>query len=496
MDGNEMRTMGEAARMTEHLADLVGTIILQLMRKQDYVEERGVKALLSHVRQGKGVRTLAVPERGEEDFCKLLKEARIPYVEISHRDPVTREKTLFFVYRDSDERQMGDVWNRFTFVFDHSCREMDPESFARMMEGKTFGKASGLSGVEVFAFREAAKDSDIRFCVTSDGDEYDQYAVVADDKEALSDVLADASYYLSGERGHRYFDDLESYGSAQTIFEYQTRPKPDTVKYVVDVKNPRNFISIESQCMTTHSIGTREEKKPDGSVMKVLYDARHATYPGRDMDQLKLMALKMGKPVVLSQEEFLLVKGLTDTREAVLADDFVEQYDQLVGKGKKMLSSIFRRPEWKPFFQREDLDGFSGLPMDVVTAIRKENITDLYCNGADIAFPKEARYRVNMVLADTLFHGMGAAEYEEAMAQYYNVTENEAVDFMLTIEPMEMAALHEKIRLPWELMNDTQKEAMERFEKIDLTEETMGRREEKRIREQVADRRIAQEMER
>lgn len=248
--------------------------------------------------------------------------------------------------------------------------------------------------------------------------------------------------------------------------------------------------------MTTHSIGTREEKKPDGSVMKVLYDARHATYPGRDMDQLKLMALKMGKPVVLSQEEFLLVKGLTDTREAVLADDFVEQYDQLVGKGKKMLSSIFRRPEWKPFFQREDLDGFSGLPMDVVTAIRKENITDLYCNGADIAFPKEARYRVNMVLADTLFHGMGAAEYEEAMAQYYNVTENEAVDFMLTIEPMEMAALHEKIRLPWELMNDTQKEAMERFEKIDLTEETMGRREEKRIREQVADRRIAQEMER
>lgn len=45
-------------------------------------------------------------------------------------------------------------------------------------------------------------------------------------------------------------------------------------------------------------------------------------------------------------------------------------------------------------------------------------------------------------------------------------------------------------------MNDTQKEAMERFEKIDLTEETMGRREEKRIREQVADRRIAQEMER
>ena len=91
---------------------------------------------------------------------------------------------------------------------------------------------------------------------------------------------------------------------------------------------------------------------------------------------------------------------------------------------------------------------------------------------------------------------MGAAEYEETMAQYYNVTENEAVDFMLTIEPMEMAALHEKIRIPWELMNDTQKEAMERFEKIDLTEETMGRREEKRIWEQVADRRIAQEMER
>ena len=496
MDGNEMRTMGEAARMTEHLADLVGTIILQLMQKQDYVEEQGVKALLSHVRRGKGVRTLAVPERGEEAFVKLVKEARIPFVEISHRDPVTKEKTLFFVYRDSDERKMGEVWSRFTCVFDHSCREMDPENFARMMEGKSYGKASGLSSVEVFTFREAAKDSDIRFSVIPDRDEYDQYAVLAEDKEALSDVLADASYYLSGERGHRYFEDLESYSSVQTVFDNKTRPRKDTVIYVVDVKNPRNFISIESQCMTTHSIGTREERKPDGSVTKVLYDARHTTYPGRDMDQLKLLALKMGKPVVLSQEEFLLVKELTDTREAVLADDFVEQYDRLVSKGKKMLTSIFRRPEWKPLFRREDLDGFSGLPMDVVAAIRKENIPDLYCNGADIAFPKESRYRVNMVLEETLFHGMGATEYEEAMAQYHNVTENEAVDFMLTIEPMEMAGLHEKFRLPRELMNDTQKEAMERFDKIDLTEETMGRSEEKRMREQVLDRKIALDVER
>lgn len=493
MDEMEMRTLGEAARVTEKLADFVGSIILQLMQKQDYVEERGVKALLTHVRNGRGTLTTSVSEQRAESFKELLKEAHIPYVEIEHQNPDTKERTMFFVYRDSDQGKMKDVLKQFALMLDKSCHEVDLETFENMTEGQPYGTVYGLSKEEVYAFREAAKNHDIHFCVVADGE---KYAVIANDAEKLPDVVADMAYFLSGERGHEYQSQLEHYIRMREEFNSRIQPEKGTVKYIVDAKNPRNFISIDGQGFTTHSVGSREETKPDGTVRKILYDAKHVTYPGMDREKIMGLALELGRPVILSQEAFSLVQGISHSKEAILAEDFVEQFERFVKEMKRAKPDLERMPKWEPLYRRENLLGFCDLPIDVVAKIRDAHIPAIYCNGADIAFPKEAEPEVNALLEEYLYHGMSGEQRKEAMEQYRNPTENSAIDFMLTIEPLEMAALHTAYRLPEELMNGTQREAVQRMEQKEIRQQTMNREVAKLLRDQMIDKRMSQEVER
>ena len=50
------------------MADFAGSVILQLMLKQEYVEKRGIKALLEHIREGCGTLTAVVSEQRAEEY--------------------------------------------------------------------------------------------------------------------------------------------------------------------------------------------------------------------------------------------------------------------------------------------------------------------------------------------------------------------------------------------------------------------------------------------
>ena len=102
MENFEMKTLQETSRVVEKMADFAGSVILQLMQKQGYVEKQGIKALLDHIQEGGSTLTMVLSEQRAEDFKELMKKEHIPYVEIEHIDPNTKEKSIFFVYRDCD----------------------------------------------------------------------------------------------------------------------------------------------------------------------------------------------------------------------------------------------------------------------------------------------------------------------------------------------------------------------------------------------------------
>ena len=327
MDGMEMQGLHEAARVAEKLADFAGSVIMQLLQKQGYVEEKGVKALLSHVREGGGTLTTVVSEERAEAFRGLLREAHIPYVEIARTEPGTGERSLFFVYRDCDCDRMGDVLKEFALRIDRSCHEVDIETFGRMAAGKTYGMAVGLTREEVYAFREAAGAHDIQYCVVADGS---RYGIVADSCPGLRGALGDMCRNLSGAEGREYAAALEDYLAQQERLAARMEPEPGKVKYLVNAKNPAVFLAVDGRGITTHSVEGRPELQPDGSVGTVVSDCRHVRYP-YSRGQLGRLAEKVHDAVVLTEEEFSgMVEGIGADGGAVLSQDFVRGYDAFV----------------------------------------------------------------------------------------------------------------------------------------------------------------------
>ena len=332
MDSMEMRTLQETGRVVEKMADFAGSVILQLMQKQEYVEKQGIKALLDHIREGGGTLTTVVSEQRAEDFKELMKKEHIPYVEIEHADPNTKEKSIFFVYRDCDRMGVKEVLKQFEITLDLSCHEVDLETFIAMRDKKSYGTVGNLTKAEVYAFREAAKGYAFEYCVVADGE---KYAIVGSDAKALSCAASDMCYNLSGSLGREYEIALQSYLQQQKELVERMRPEPGQVKYIVNKNNPANFISVDEKGITTHSVGIRPKRGADGVVRDVVYDCYHQTYEGFDKEKLKQLVKELHNPIILSTESFPLVKEITKTGEAVLSQNFVEQYKNLCKSWKR-----------------------------------------------------------------------------------------------------------------------------------------------------------------
>lgn len=493
MDSFEMRALQDGSRVVEKLADFAGSVILQLLQKQGYVEKRGIKTLLDHIRGGGGTLTTVVSEQSAEDFKELLKKEHIPYVEIEHVDPQTKERSIFFVYRDCDHAGVKEVLKQFEISLDQTCHEVDLDTFTVMTDKKTYGTVYGLTKTELYAFREAAKEYIFFYSVVADGD---RYAVVGSDTRMLKDVTVDMSYNLSGNRGREYEASLQNYFQLQEDFTERMKPEPGKVKYIVNAKNPANFISVDEQGITTHSVGRRPERGADGVLRDVIYDCHHVTYPGYDREKLKQLALELRNPVILSAEDFALVQGLSKTKEAILSQDYVQQHREFVEAMKRRKPDFTRIPKRKPMYVREDLVGLSNLPMGVVNALVQMEIPEVYTDGCDVAYPRALQERVDAFLEERLYQGMTAEEKAELKQTFEGRGENRAMDYMLQIEDNERRVLKSGSELSPELLNEVQKEAVKRMKEKEIREQTMNKEVAKMLRDRMIDKRMEQEMDR
>lgn len=369
MDEMEIRYVSDMGRVTEKMADFVGSVLLQLMQKQSYVEQQGVKALLRHMKKGKGIKTIAVMSEHSEAFKELLKKHHIPYVEIEHIDPETKEKTSFFLYRDSDEKKMKEVSQEFRLYLDHSCQEMDLDTFLTVSKDQEIATVSSIDVVELYAFREAAREQEIQYCVVEDGE---KYRILVTEREPLEATLEDMYYILAGSMGIAYATEVKRYLEVKKQFKEQLRPIPGKVTFVVDGGNPRNFISIEEDGYTTHSLVTVEEMKPNGEKYLVVHDMVLAHYPLTEWEKVFALLTHFKKPLVMEQEDFPLVKGLTKTKEAILVPDFKEQYEKFEETCKDIPADFPKVPNWHHMMEQEAEKNSEPISKEQENKLREE----------------------------------------------------------------------------------------------------------------------------
>ena len=492
METVEMHTLSDLSRVTEKLADFAGNILMQLMQKQGYVEEQDMKALLTHIRAGGQTRTTTVSEQRAEDFKELLKKAHIPYVEIEHMDATTKERSMFFIYRDIDEAKVKDVIRQFEIRLDQDCHEVDLDTFEKMMDKQTYSAVYGLSKEEIEAFREAVRDYNLMYSVVADGH---KYAVIGNDKEMLEDAIMDTCYNLSGERGASYMKSIRESFARNDDFLNRMKPEPGMVKYVVSGTHPENFITVDEQGITTHSIGVREEMQKDGSRKQIVYDMRHVSYPGFDKERLNVLALELGKPMIFDQADFSLVTGLSKTKEAILSPSFVENYETLKAQLKFKIADIKPVPKRKPMYEREALIGYTNVPSYVLEQLQKLELPDVYVDGKDVAYPKELEKEMDVFFDREWFADLTPMEKQQEQQLHESKDENTAIEHMLSIEKVQREVLKSRLVQP-ELLNEVQKEAFERSAQKEIREQKMSKEMANLLQNQIRDRQLQQELDR
>ena len=228
----------------------------------------------------------------------------------------------------------------------------------------------------------------------------------------------------------------------------------------------------------------------------VIYDCRHVTYPGYDRDKLQQLAIELHNPIILSEAEFTLVKGLSKTKEAILSQDYVQQHREFVETMKKRNADFTKVPKRKVLYAKENLIGLSNLPMDVVHTLIQMDIPEVYVDGCDVAYPKDLQARMDVFWEENLYQGMTAKEKSEFKSSIEKKDDNRAIEYMLQIENDERRVLKNPGNISVDLLNKVQKEAIERMKEKEIREQIMNKEVVKTLRDRMIDKRMEQEVDR
>lgn len=292
---------------------------------------------------------------------------------------------------------------------------------------------------------------------------------------------------MSGELGREYENALQNYLLQQKELVEQMKPEPGKVKYIVNKNNPANFISVDEKGITTHSVGRRPERGADGVVRDVVYDCYHQTYEGFDKENLMQLVKELHNPIILSEESFPLVKKITKTGEAVLSQDFVEQYKEFVKTMEERKPDLTRLPQRKPKYRRENIVALSNVPRKVINALMQTEIPEVYVYGYDVAYPKGVAERMDAFLEEHLYQGMAPEEkvklQEEMSVSEERKSGNRAVNYMIQMEDRDREMLRSGNKQMPDYYNEVQKEAIRRLEEKSVEEQMMNPEKEKVLRE-------------
>ena len=138
--------------------------------------------------------------------------------------------------------------------------------------------------------------------------------------------------------------------------------------------------------------------------------------------------------------------------------------------------------------------------MNVIQAVVELNNPQIYADGMDVAYPKELKQQMDALLDEHLYKNLTEEEKAEVRAvvegREDSKDENKAIAYMLGIEHSERSVLRSSKEISPSLLNETQREALERREKKPVTEQTMNKEMAKLLRNQSIDRKMAMDVDR
>lgn len=409
---------GRLAKLLEILMSVVGYTtelqqnLLKVVQNQGYVQDKGIEALLKHIEKGGKVNQFAVDTEHKEDFERRIKEANIPFVTMEYTTEEGEVKTNY-MFRDTDSPLIRNIKELMKEEISNNSKELSITQFREMMEGKEIGIASNLTAEQLYAFRANVKDTDIKFCVTKDnsevvnGIEEPRYKIYASNSDKMENILIKASYDLANDtKGFK--EDINAYKNKRVAFfdklENITEPM-----VIFDKKHPNNFMVIDKNNYSMHSVVREPERQPDGSTVDVVRDKVQVKLQKNNPKMIFERANTYNNPVMIPFSEFEMVDKINKDGIAILTnnpDEFKRAYEEIEQKYKDYDTVINRYPQRKPRYERKEVDGLMFLPMSIATKMAMDLQFITYANDGSIAFPKEYQAQVDKYIAENITNNL------------------------------------------------------------------------------------------
>lgn len=419
--------MGDkAARTADRFIELIKALVEDKKGTRTFHEmsDNGLKTILRHVKKGGDVRMQDVPSEYAPVFEAILKSQGIPYIAMDSGKGEDRHR--IYITRDKDNGALEDVWRQFRMEMNVGMNELSVSQFIKENQGQDIRRSKGYDLVETEVFRRKIAEHGGAFAVTESDEERGKYDVMylPRDQEEVDHALRDMQYELSGDPGREYRDTLEKDIRGRIRFEQNLNPKRGETLYIVDSENPNNFISVTATGFAVHSLKLSQETLKSGKKQEIVTDPDVVLSNLFDRERIMNYAEGLKKPVILTEKEMPIVKGIAPDGSAIIAkqDDFraffrkfreqlslrEDAYDGLSMRVTEKIGKTYTLSHIPGAKMAELYEAFSEAGLSGRTAVV----------GDSIAYTEKDRKQINRILDSVLYSDMTELEKTENRLYY------------------------------------------------------------------------------
>ncbi len=420
-EGIGMKEMNSTSTFLKQLAIILAQAIKNGKRNGYRDEHRnGARAILKHINNGGKVSYQRIDLEDVALFEKILQNKRIPYVKLNDWNG---KSTL--VTRDIDNKLVEQTVELFSEQLKIGFTEQAPQDFLHNHVGQTIGQSLSYTEAELEVFRKEAAAIGFTYAVVGNEKEKGKYDILYSkrDKDAVAKALKGIEYEFSGDDGVVYQKAIEESIAIKNSILKASKEKPNEMIYIVNAKNPMQFLTIEHGIMIEHNLSIQEKKGRNGQIEKFIKDKSVKTNPFGNRELTQAMK-KLGECIIVPKEVMSFISGFDSANNVIVAD--LSELSTALNKMEKDIaakvylcfSSMVTRNGSTSF---EKVHTLTDIPTEdmlkLMEELNKENI-DVIVVGNDLAFKEKDKITVEQVLDKTIYHGMNFMERWKAMVYY------------------------------------------------------------------------------
>ncbi len=422
--------------------------------KADRTAIDAVNALKEHVERGGSLKSSLIDTKDAQMFKDCLKYNHVAY-SCSEMLTDTGETKMVFTTRDKDSDLVQKAVDMLVTELGTGLSKLPAWEFLNRTKDTKIEKRANLTEVEAFVFQKKLASYDITFSFNRVSEDSYEMLYLPQDADIVKEAALSVAFDLSGEVGQEYsrnlrieldkerdFDKAIDHALKERARDFgHTGEKLEDMPaiYIVDSRNPNNFIAVTEDGFSTHSLHNRESVDSSGEVEDFVDDVS-TVYKAEEKQTLMEYVNQLEAPVIIrSLAELGFIGGFHNHSLTLLDPDTTkERLAELIEQLKDRKDAYKRERIQENLRPDSKVHTMHALPDDVILMIKDMidtgTLTHTVIDENNIAYTAPDNKKVDELLSNELYKDVtGSLDYYERKLKYSGAGEVHFIDAIDTV---------------------------------------------------------------